>query len=103
MGLFAYIGRKVAEAATIALQDGPGALETHLGELRDRVSKLESEHRRDHLEVLDLHERVKTNLTKMIRRARDSPGGDDLPADDSLVKPAKPAPKVQLMSRRGRG
>jgi len=69
--------------------------------LVERLSALETEHRKDRLELLDMHERVKTTLAKMARRSREvepeapaaTPQADDVPA----------APRVTLLSRRSRG
>jgi len=98
MGLWSYIRRKVLQTPQEGPQVAPPG--TTAGIL-DRLDHLESEHRKDRLELLDLHERAKTTLAKMARRARDvepeavaaTPQPDDVPT----------APRVTLLSRRSRG
>lgn len=97
MGFWSFIRRKVHETSSERPQD---VLRDTIASIRERLDVLESEHRKDRLEVLDMHERVKTSLAKMARRARDA---DPVEAaePDPLPATASP-PRVSLLSRRGR-
>ncbi len=78
-------------------------VEGTLANLVSSQADLERQHRSDHLELLDLHERVKKSLAKMNRRAQsdrdeqladetDQPAGE---APDNLSQP-----RARLLSRR---
>jgi hypothetical protein len=71
----------------------------------ERLDSVESQHRSDRLELLDLHERVKTSLAKLNRRSRESSPTEEEP--DEQVQPSNSSPgqsltRVSLLSRRGR-
>jgi uncharacterized coiled-coil protein SlyX len=67
------------------------------------LADLERQGRLDHLELLDVHERVKKSLGKLNRRKRELQETD---VDDPDHEPAQAQPQPRLpslLSRRGRG
>ncbi len=88
-----------------ALVSKLSSLEVTLGNLVSSQTDLERQHRSDHLELLDLHERVKKSLAKMNRRAQSDRAELD-PEEQDQPQPGPAVSRVlgtsRLLSRRSR-
>jgi len=98
--IFLQTGLKPPEVASSA----PNAdVPRRLSRLEKKVGRLKSAHRKDKLELLDIHERVKTSLAKLNRRAREAQ--PDETADSSPGAEVQPvqlqSTSRHLISRRG--
>lgn len=97
MGFWSFIRRKVHETPSKPPEDD---IRASMARMTEAVHALESEHRKDRLELLDMHERVKTSLAKMARRARDvSPDTEEVQGTETAPAPAR---VPSLLSRRGK-
>lgn len=106
--MWPFSPRKIADTASKGLTDALDDLSSAITDpaakvsaLHTRLDSVESQHRTDHLEMLDMHERVKTSLAKLNRRKREADVRED-DEPDKLPQP-DPVPRVSLLSRRGRG
>lgn len=105
--MWPFSARSSPETSSDSLTTSQDDLRARLTELRMEFSAVQttlaeiaSQHRQDHLEMLDMHERVKTSLAKLNRRHRQASEPDDVEVPEEVPKPQR---RVSLLSQRGRG